>query len=50
MNDIYTKERQRFVKSDFSHVCVQGVITKNQLIDCFSVIGGLLLVTLLLAL
>ena len=50
MNDIYTKERQRFVKSDFPHVRVQGVFSVNQLIDCFSVVGGLLLVAVLLAL
>jgi len=50
MNDIYTKERQRFVKSNFSYVRVQGVFSVNQLIDCFSVVGGLILVSLLLAL
>jgi len=50
MNDIYTKERRRFVKANYSHVRVQGVMTKSQLIDCFSVAGGLLLVAVLLAL
>ena len=49
MNDIYTKERQRFVKSYFPYVCVQGLLSKDQLIDCLSVTGGLLLVSLLLA-
>jgi len=50
MNDIYTKERQRFVKSRFSPMRVQGVMSKDQLIDCFSVVGGLLLVWVLLSL
>jgi len=50
MNDIYTKERRRFVKANYSHVRVQGVMTVDQLIDCFSVVGGLLLVWVLLSL
>jgi len=50
MNDIYTKERRRFVKANYPHVRVQGVISKDQLIDCFSLAGGLLLVVVLLAL
>jgi hypothetical protein len=50
MIDIYTKERHRFVKANYSHVRVQGVLNVDQLIDCFSVVGGLLLVGLLLAL
>ena len=50
MNDIYIKERQRFVKSNFPHMRMQGLLSKDQLIDCFSVVGGLLLVAVLLAL
>ena len=50
MNDIYTKERQCFVKSNFPHMRVQGLMNRDQLIDCFSVVGGFLLVGLLLAL
>jgi hypothetical protein len=49
MNDIYTKERQRFVKSYFPYVRVQELLSKDQLIDCLSVTGGLLLVAVLLA-
>ena len=50
MNDIYTKERQRFVKANYPHARAKALMNKSQLIDCFSVAGGLLLVAVLLAL
>ena len=48
--DIYSKERLIFIKKKYSLMRVQGIISKDQLIDCLSVTGGLLLVWLLLAL
>ena len=50
MNDIYTKERQRFVKANYPHARAKALMNKSQLIDCFSVAGGLLLVWVLLSL
>ena len=48
--DIYSKERLIFIKKKYSLMRVQGVISKDQLIDLVAVFGGLLLVWLLLAL
>ena len=50
MNDIYTKERRRFVKANYPHVYVQSVMTVDQLIDCLSLASGVLLVAVLLTL
>ena len=49
-NDIYTIQRKIFIKKKYSLMRVQGLISKDQLIDCLSVTGGLLLIWLLLAL
>jgi len=49
-NDIYSKERLIFIKRKSFPMRVQGVISKDQLIDLVAVFGGLLLVWLLLAL
>ena len=49
-NDIYTIQRKIFIKKKYSPMRAQGLISKDQLIDCLSVTGGLLLVWLLLAL
>ena len=49
-NDIYTIQRKIFIKKKYSLMRVQGVISKDQLIDCLSVTGGLLLIVVLLAL
>ena len=49
-NDIYTIQRKIFIKKKYSLMRVQGIISKDQLIDCLSVTGGLLLIWLLLAL
>ena len=49
-NDIYTIQRKIFIKKKYSLMRVQGIISKDQLIDCFSVVGGLLLVVVLLSL
>ena len=50
-NDIYTIQRKIFIKKKYSLMRVQGIIiSKDQLIDCFSVVGGLLLIVVLLAL
>ena len=48
--DIYTIQRKIFIKKKYSLMRVQGVISKDQLIDLVAVFGGLLLVWLLLAL
>jgi len=48
-NDIYTIQRKIFMKK-YSPMRVQGLISKDQLIDLVAVFGGLLLVWLLLAL
>ena len=48
-NDIYTIQRKIFIKKKYSLMRVRGLISKDQLIDCLSVTGGLLLVSLLLA-
>jgi len=48
--DIYSKERLIFIKRKSFPMRAQGLISKDQLIDCFSVVGGLLMVWLLLAL
>ena len=49
-NDIYTIQRKIFIKKKYSLMRVQGLISKDQLIDCLSVTGGLLQIWLLLAL
>jgi len=49
-NDIYTIERKIFIKSNSVPMRARKVISKDQLIDCFSVAGGLLLMVVLLAL
>ena len=49
-NDIYTIQRKIFIKKKYSLMRVQGIISKDQLIDCLSVTGGLLLIVVLLAL
>ena len=49
-NDIYTIQRKIFIKKKYSLMRVQGIISKDQLIDLAAVFGGLLLVWLLLAL
>ena len=49
-NDIYTIQRKIFIKRKSFPMRVQGVISKDQLIDLVAVFGGLLLVWLLLAL
>ena len=49
-NDIYTIQRKIFIKKKYSLMRVQGIISKDQLIDLEAVFGGLLLVWLLLAL
>ena len=49
-NDIYTIQRKIFIKKKYSPMRVQGLISKDQLIDLVAVFGGLLLIWLLLAL
>ena len=46
--DIYKKERLIFVKKKYSPMRVQGLLTRDQLIDCLSVVGGLALLVILL--
>ena len=48
--DIYKKERLIFINKKYSLVRVQGLLTRDQLLDCLSVVGGLALVVILLSL
>ena len=47
--DIYSKERLIFVKKKYSPMRALKVLTLDQTIDCLSVVGGLALLVILLA-
>ena len=48
-NDIYTIQRKIFIKKKYSPMRVRGLLTRDQLLDCLSVVGGLALVVILLS-
>ena len=48
--DIYSKERLIFIKRKSFPMRALKVLSQDQLIDCLSVVGGLLLVAVLLSL